>query len=524
MNSKWTSLRDSIKPSSQFVEKMRADIAELSVEKEAHLMQKLATKIVIPEPKQRLKIHKKTKKNNSWSLATVLKSAFVRWGMLLGGTAFASIMIFPFIIPYFSSPTQANQETIIRNIEGTVALTRNGESVFLTDGGNILDNDVLITGENTFAEIIFFDGSILRLAPYTKVSFDELSPHPFLLSSGGISVSLEEGMIWMKTFTPSSEVSQVTVKTADLTVIPSKTAFLLQYKSGVDTLQVWENTATVIVKGVNVEDALLVRENESLQFSPFDKSLPNTSYLAEKTDFVNKNLEKDISYTKEFLEKITKKMKEKYVVDSLSDQIHTYLEKNSDPDSVEYLISEINNLLLVSHQTEEPSLLEELLPSESPVPPQYLPLRKQATSKKTYSSQNKENTSSPATVQTTEQQVYSVDVIEDDSKTAKELAEEYRKAEKEAYQNKVSQSFVEQVNQFSFESSRKTKAENLLKNLPENEESIQLLQKIESIVPDDLKDEVIEKKSTLEKKVLKNAPQPQEENKPSENTEEEIKN
>ncbi len=507
MNSFWNTLRDSVKPTAEFREKLKADILEQTLEKEFTIFEKVAENIVIPEPRQKLSIQRKLPaKPSVWKsfgsrIQEIITFGAVRWGMMLGGVALASFTVLPVIVPYFSPPTQASQETIIRNIEGTVAITRNNTTKIANNGGNIIDGDTVITGDNSNAEVIFFNGTIIRVSSNSKLVFDELSPHPFLVSSGGISVSLEEGVVWMKTFSLSSENSQVSIQTNNLTVIPSRTAFLLQYKNGVNALQVWENSATVVIKGLNVDDSIVIRENESLTFSPFDKISPKPSYLAEKTDFVNQNLEKDKSYTKEFLERITAQMKEEYIMNSLSSQIHSYLSNNNDPDSVEYLISQLNNLILVARNTRE----EEPSPSSEETSTKYLPV---ISAKSQQASNPKLSSKSPPEISSTpsaEPQVFPVNNLHEEEKTAQELGKEYQAKQQDAYREKVSKSFVEQVNQFSFPSSRKTKAKNLLNNLPSTEDSLSIIQKIESIAPDDIKEEVSKKREEIEKKVMKNA-------------------
>lgn len=509
MNSRWSLLRDSIKPSASFREKLKAGILDETLRNDIELFSKISKSIIIPEPHQKLIIQKKVSSKNTFFLSfqkkiqIFIKSAFLKWCIILGGATFASVLFFPIVIPFFSPPTQAMNETIIRGVEGSVALTRNGISTIVANNGNILDKDILITGENASAEIVFFDGSIIRVAPNSKLVFDEITPHPFLLSSGGISVLLESGEIWMKTFSVYSENSQISVQTADLTVLPSQSSFRMKYENGVDQLQVWSNTVTVIIKGLNIEDSLLVRKNESFQFSPFDKTLPSVQYLMEKDDFVNKNIEQDVLYTKEFLKRVTAQMKEEYILSSLSSQIHSFLENNDDPESVEYLISEINNLILVARNKDidpQPSPEDKSIETS-----EYLPLKKN-TNKKVISSQKIIHSSYSPSSNSSGDQVFPVDSLTDTQKTATELAKAYQEYQKTIYQEKVSKSFVEQVNQFSFLSSRQTKAKTLLNNIPDGEDSLILLQKIEQIAPDDIKEEVIEKKKNIEKKIFKNAP------------------
>jgi len=69
LNLRWSLLRDSIKPSASFREKLKAGILDETLRNDIELFSKISKSIIIPEPHQKLIIQKKVSSKNTFFLS-----------------------------------------------------------------------------------------------------------------------------------------------------------------------------------------------------------------------------------------------------------------------------------------------------------------------------------------------------------------------------------------------------------------------------------------------------------------------
>ncbi len=64
-------------------------------------------------------------------------------------------------------------------VQGEVSkLTKDGQSVALTEGARLTESDTVVTGRSSSVVLVFMNGSTIRLAPESKLSIDEFKMDP----------------------------------------------------------------------------------------------------------------------------------------------------------------------------------------------------------------------------------------------------------------------------------------------------------------------------------------------------------
>lgn len=520
MKSLWNQLREESSPSSSFREDLCARIHEESVEKEKQFFIRYISKITIPKPNLVLKIEKQYSfVNRVRDFFSAVQQKTVRLTSLIAGGVIAGIVIIPMLSLFTISPSSASEPSVLRNIEGTVLLERkNTTSVFSGSDSSqeIFDNDTITTGPESTVEIVFFEGSILRLAENTSIEIAKITPHPFLFSAGGIHIKVKNGMVWGKTFQLSEEETGIVLHTPSTTLFPERAVFSVSYMDGKDSIFVFENTVDVELSGVVIENNTELFGGEYLIFSPFDDFIPlheRISLEFEKSEWVVSNTEKDKEYTSEYLERIGKSMKEEYIVGALGSQIEAFLDSNPDPDSVESLILDINNLLLSAHthglQEEKDTVedIEDLVPEKLYTEPFVVHPESFPRSVSSRGEERSQNTPliPEESLQNSEEERQEEEVLREQEKikkTASQIAEVYHAQKRKEKIEAISESFVSQIEVFEFESSRNTQAQNLIDKIPNNSENLDLLKYLEENSPRDVKKIVKQKRIEVEKNLL----------------------
>lgn len=521
----WSQLRNDMTASSDFSETLRAKLYESSTKKEALFFTEYTKKIEIPAPNLILSIEKS--ESFIFTIKDFLKKFhenFIRFGFMIGGGAIALVLMVPLFSFFTSHTSSASEPSFIRDITGNIAIERSGVIFFPEENQELFNSDIIITNENSSLEIVFFEGTILRMAENSQIEIEKINPHPFLFSSGGITAHLEKGKVWVKTFQMASNGAGITLTTPNTIIYPEKSSFAAVYLDGKESILMMENTAIISLNGLIVEDNIEIHEGEMIQFTPFDTFTPLNEVIPKEWNigWIAENIRKDKEYTNEYLERISQKMKEEYVLEELSLQIESFLSSNPDPDEVERLISEINNVMLASNTEEIVILKDEIIesPLVSPSPLAQAIPHKNNTQKQSYNYSQRTSRAITGSVvekieivvenhekniETNEKEAKNdnPELLEDiqTKKTASEIAQEYRKKEKQEKIERAAESFSDQINAFEFENSRTTKAQNILDSIPEHAENLELLQKIEISAPEDVKEIVKTKLESIEKKV-----------------------
>lgn len=534
LNSIWSKLRHHSKPSEKFKENLRADLFEKIAKKDESFFVTYIENIKIPESTLVLKIER------DWSVSSLLSNFTVGVGnifsginrSLLKGIAFfgTGIAATLLILPLFSVVSVPNslalEPSVLRSISGNVDIFRSNKTFNPVEYQELYNFDIVTTTENSTSEIIFFDGTILRLAENTSIQITKIDPHSFLFSTGEIHVTLLNGNVWVKTFKDSSLTKKdgLFLKTPSLIITPNKSALSIHYQGGKEWVYAVENSTIIGVKGLNVDDNILLEEGEMINFSIFDEFTPLNEVIPGSffdSNWVGQNLEKDILYTSEYLDTISDKMQEKYIMSTLSVQVEGFLRSNPSDEELSLFIKDINSLMLVldeSHKVQEPfDIIPTATVTSTPVQRIYNSrIKSVVVDKKNlerFSIEQEEILKQEEVLK--QEEILKQEVLLGEGNieklvvensfgqviklTATQIAENRRAQQKEEQINSAVNSFSEQINVFKFENSRETTALNLLDNIPATIENIELLRRIEMTAPADVKKIVEEKRKHVEK-------------------------
>lgn len=96
-------------------------------------------------------------------------------------------IIFLVMQVFYALPSQGSELSIgkIKTLKGTISAIRDSKEINLNIGDSIYQNDVLHTGTDSAAGIIFEDDTILSLGPQTELTVDE---YLFAPEKGGLSM------------------------------------------------------------------------------------------------------------------------------------------------------------------------------------------------------------------------------------------------------------------------------------------------------------------------------------------------
>ncbi len=542
LDSIWSKLRDCSTPSEKFKEKLRADLFEQMTKKDEMFFTEYIENIVIPKPRLVLKIER------GWSFVSFISrcAEFIRRifsycnKSLFKGFAFlgTGVAITLLILPLFSVVSVprsfALEPSVLRSFSGDIKITHRKTVFSPIDYQELFDFDIVTTAQNSTGEIIFFDGTILRLAENTSLQIIKLAPNSSFISRGEVKLKLLRGNVWLKTFKDSSfeDNDGVLLYTPSFTILPRKSVLSVYYQEGKEWVYDLQNSAVIGVKGINVNDNIIIDKGEMISFSIFDEFTPLPKQIPASfynLPWVIHNLEKDIEYTSEYLETLSEKMQEKYIMSTLSTQVEEFLRSNPTDEKLSLFLNDINSLLLVLDEAHKEKESEEQF-TPTPIPntlsskkvrirKHTIPLEKNTTiySKKdsiqeTFSiedtSENIEKNEDEKTGEKSEKNTESNTVEKKSQKlTAQQIAEKRRAKQREEQIKAAVNSFSQQVNVFKFENSRKTTALRIINNIPKTPENLELLRRIEMSAPLDVKKIVRRRRIEIEKLQLHNASQ-----------------
>lgn len=165
-------------------------------------------------------------------LKTAISSALLFFFVL------TSVFIFPLQVPL----TYAARLTYIDDVSGTVYILRSGELLEAKKDFSLAEGDVLITKDNSYVTVRFFDDSVSRLDANTQVEVKRLYSEPFNPVATQIELLLEDGHIWTRVLNLVDENSHFMIATpSSAAIVTKKAAFDLQTHVYSTTLSVFDN-------------------------------------------------------------------------------------------------------------------------------------------------------------------------------------------------------------------------------------------------------------------------------------------
>jgi hypothetical protein len=186
---------------------------------------------------------------------------------------------------------------------GTVEIKHEGGSWIPAESGTLLlESDYVKTGSNTYASIVLFESSIIRLDSNTEVVLQEI-----IEEAGKTSITLQQetGRTW-NTIQKISGIDNYDVQTPTTVASVRGTTFDVNVTTN-GTTDVIVINGTVIVsstKNGTVVNTIEVNGNESvtIESEKINESLETTSF--EKDEWIRKNLNEDEELRKEIKEEL----------------------------------------------------------------------------------------------------------------------------------------------------------------------------------------------------------------------------
>jgi hypothetical protein len=452
---------------------------------------------------------KKSKKENFFlGIFRMLKESLNNSILYFFGGAFGIFLIMPIFSVIITNPSSASSGSLIRNINGEITLIRNNQKISLSEEKELLKNDIIITGEKNDAEIVFFDGSILRISENTKIKLNNMEPNPLLFTTGSINIYLEFGNIWMTTFQTNTENKLIRLDTPHSSMFPNKARFSVSYKNDKEYILNTKNNLDIKFYTSSGSKYIIMKENEFINYSPFKFETDSLSSvkLNSYNEWIVLNLKKDEIYKKEYFNKIKTSLKDKYLLEENNNQVNSFFDSDPTEEEVEKLINDVNKALTISKNKKvnititkkTPTPLPTILAKEKEVISNVK--TKKAIKIKTYNTEKKDLKSLPENKKTTLSPISKTDEV-------KALSLKYQKEQKQKNIEKLSNKFIEKINVYSFESSRITQTTNILKSIKNDKESIELLKSMENKSPKDIRKYIRQKRIKIEKDLLNENPE-----------------
>lgn len=142
----------------------------------------------------------------------------------------SSMMLFVMVFGLFSfvnfdvNVARADAFTTLDNYNGDVVLYRKGEYVNIKKGMELFEDDSLITGDDAFAVVKFFDDSVSRLNSSTEIVVKKLA-RPRGVVTSQVEVEVLDGNVWSKVVNLVEDDSSFSVEAKDVNFSTKKGAF-----------------------------------------------------------------------------------------------------------------------------------------------------------------------------------------------------------------------------------------------------------------------------------------------------------
>ena len=227
-------LKKTVLPSTEFRRKIKSNLIKKIIKDEPKV--KFFKQIDLLSPSR----NENSLLSNNLKRKKTFKSRLIKASVVL-----TACLIFLLII--FSKPTSAENKTFFSNITGIVQFSNN--SIFKeAQVGDILENGSTVrTDKSSSAEIVFFEDSVLRLEENSKIAIKKLLPDPRIKEVGSVTVELEFGKAWIKSF--GGGFSEFKVHCADAVIFPQNGTFDLLRDGNFTKIRVFDRSIKISHRG-----------------------------------------------------------------------------------------------------------------------------------------------------------------------------------------------------------------------------------------------------------------------------------
>ncbi len=207
--------------------------------------------------------------------------------------------------------------TAIDNFEGNVLVKRGDVLIPASKGLVLKQNDNLLTADNSFVVVKFFEDSVTRLSANTELRIEQLSSEDAGYGRSQVELVVDHGTVWTKVVNLPDAESSFVVKASDVSAKTQRGAFNLEFFEGDLNIGVFSNVVEVS-NGAEVNN---VMSGEKVLFDS-DFGIIKKHEISEKEkngEWVKKNLESDKVYLSEVERKLVTARLESIGVDSAED-------------------------------------------------------------------------------------------------------------------------------------------------------------------------------------------------------------
>lgn len=229
-------------------------------------------------------IESHSQKKFFWSNFFIWQKRFVAAFLLF-------LMIFAAVSYFGVSPKVvfAGTITTLYEFEGDVEIFRDGKSIDLQAGMEILEKDRVVTRLDGSATIKFFDDTISRLSDSTSLSVEKLFKLQDSVAKTYVEVEVFEGEMWSRVVNLPLQEASFVVDAQDLRLSTQKGAFNVKVRSDEVTVDVYNHTLQYSTPAM--EDKVLsgkkvvFNADKSLQVEEIDEEEKRAQWVVDNLNF-----------------------------------------------------------------------------------------------------------------------------------------------------------------------------------------------------------------------------------------------
>jgi len=240
-------------------------------------------------------------------IESIQQRSFVWQRVFVFSQKFVSVMsVFIMVLGIFSvfnlrtTIVRAGTFTKLEAFTTDVYVEREGDQLLPFNGMILHEGDRIITGNDGFAVIRYFDDSITRLANNTELVIDKLFKPEDTQAVSYIEVSLNNGVLWSRVMNLVGKDSSFVVKADDIYASAKKAAFNVELNEGKLEVEVYSNIVDVRPEGGEKSEKVIsgnkaTFEQQNINVTKLDDEEKDIAWVQENLS----NDKKDIQVTEE---------------------------------------------------------------------------------------------------------------------------------------------------------------------------------------------------------------------------------
>ena len=186
----------------------------------------------------------------------------------------------------------ADSFTVIESLKGRVTVERDGEMHDAFDEMELQEGDVVLTGDDGWVSIKFFDDSVSRLRAGTSIHIRKLFEDPGDLSITNVEIEVSRGEMWTRVLNLLEDDSSFVVTAGDILASAKKAAFNVHKDERQAVVEVYSNA--VEMKASSGDEKKTIVSGQKVVSKPKVVSISSSSSTnVDDDDWVQENMEND---------------------------------------------------------------------------------------------------------------------------------------------------------------------------------------------------------------------------------------